>query len=72
MAVPAHITDGLPAQLTDGLPTSPPIGAQVVHVYGTGLNGGLPHDLPAGQAHVTFHLRGASMSQNVRREVLHR
>ena len=42
LPVPAHITDGLPAELTDGLPASPPIGAQVVHVYGTGLNGGLP------------------------------
>ena len=66
LPVPAHITDGLPAELTDGLPTSPPIGAEAVHVYGTGLDGGLPHDLPVGQNHVTFHLRGAygpSMSQ---------
>ena len=36
------------------------------HVYSTGLNGSLPHDMPAEQSAATFHLRGAygpSMSQ---------
>ena len=41
-------------------------GAEVLHVYSTGLNGSLPHDMPAEQSAATFHLRGAywpSMSQ---------
>ena len=43
-----------------------PGGTEVLHVYSTGLNGSLPHDMPAEQSSATFHLRGAygpSMSQ---------
>ena len=43
-----------------------PVGTEVLHVYSTGLNGSLPHDMPAEQSSATFHLRGAygpSLSQ---------
>ena len=41
---------------------------EVLHVYSTGLNGSLPHDMPAEQSSAICHLRGAygpSMSQMV-------
>ena len=80
LALPSDIRDGLPlmpvdeqptrlpsgGQVVDEQPTRLPSGGLVVHVYGTGLNGGHPHDIPVDQTHVTFHLRGAygpSMSQ---------
>ena len=68
LAVPSCIADGLRAMPTDEQPTRLPTatGGQVVHVYGTGLNGGQPQDIPVDQTQVTFHLRGAygpSMSQ---------
>ena len=43
-----------------------PGGTEVPHVYSTGLNGSLPHDMPAEQSSAAFHLRGAygpSLSQ---------
>ena len=43
-----------------------PCGTEVLHVYATGLNGGLPHDMPADHCIAAFNLRGAygpSMSQ---------
>ena len=46
--------------------TAVPCGTEVLHVYATGLNGGLPHDMPADHCAAAFNLRGAygpSMSQ---------
>ena len=46
--------------------TAVPCGTEVLHVYATGLNGGLPHDMPADHCIAAFNLRGAygpSMSQ---------
>ena len=34
-----------------------PIGTEVLHVYATGLHGGLPHDLPSDRVAATVHLR---------------
>ena len=71
MATPSRLLVNNPTRLPSGgqvadeQPTRLPSGGQVVHVYGTGLNGGHPHDIPVDQ-NVTFHLRGAygpSMSQ---------
>ena len=59
LPMPSPIADGLPASLHADDITDPPIHGEVVHVYGTGLNGGLPHDLPSDHIDVTFHLRGA-------------
>ena len=45
--------------------TAVPGGTEVL-LYSTGLNGSLPHDMPAEQSSATFHLRGAygpSLSQ---------
>ena len=79
LAVPAMIADGIGQPVCNDMPMAAPGGAQVeqgdmaapggtevLHVYSTGLNGSLPHDMPVEQSSATFHLRGAygpSLSQ---------
>ena len=79
LAVPTTFADGFGRQTSTDMPmaapggakmvqgdTAVPGGTEVLHVYSTGLNGSLPHDMPAEQSSATFHLRGAygpSMSQ---------
>ena len=68
LAVPAMIADGIGQPVCNNTPssvqmeqgdTAVPGGTEVLHVYSTGLNGSLPHDMPAEQSSATFHLRGA-------------
>ena len=79
LAVPTTIADGFGRPMSTDMPMAAPGGAkmvqgdaavhggtEVLHVYSTGLNGSLPHDMCAEQSSATFHLRGAygpSMSQ---------
>ena len=77
LALPSNISDGVspassakptaaPSGAVELQDTAVPIGAEVLHVYSTGLNGSLPRDMPAEQSAATVHLRGAygpSLSQ---------
>ena len=79
LAVPTKIADGIGQPVCNDMPMAAPGGAQmeqgdtavpggteVVHVYSTGLNDSLPHDMSAEQSSATFHLHGAygpSLSQ---------
>ena len=77
LAVPSTIADGFCPQWLD-MPVAAPGGAQtvqddtavpggteVLHVYATGLNGSLPHNMPAEQSAATFQLREAQHVSNV-------
>ena len=72
LAVLSTIADGFCLQKWLDMPVAAPGGAQtvqndtavpgsteVLHVYATGLNGSLPHDMPTEQSAATFHLREA-------------
>ena len=79
LGVPSKITDGFALNADIDVPMAAPIGAEmeqedtavplnseVIHIYSTGLNGSLCHDMPDDQTAATFHLRGAygpSLSQ---------
>ena len=79
LALPSNISDGVASLVSCAMPmaapigaemelkdTAVPIGTEVLHVYSSGVNGSLPHDMLAEQSAATFHLRGAqgpSLSQ---------
>ena len=78
LASPGNIADGHRSSCLDAPMAAPrgaevelgvtavPCGTEVLHVYATGLYGGLPHDMPADHCAAAFNLRGAygpSMSQ---------
>ena len=62
--MPAMIADGFGQPVCNDMPMAAPEmeqgdaavpgGTEVLHVYSTGLNGSLPHDMPAEQSSATF------------------